>query len=624
VFAPFAYDGLLTSGVRWDVLLIEGWTGPVPKVISALRAASRRVVVLHWCLDTYPDLATVTALDVDGFITNSRSLVATLGRLAPTLFLPLAADPSVMVPVQKRVEYDHPVVYLGQASHTKHRLLDVLSEVAPHGLAIYGLGWDRFEGDADQRFSALRNHWRGVLPKNDIAALYSSAAVVVGTTEEEQRALGMVNNRLFEALACGAAFVSDHFPALESIFADKVFYAKEPGDAARLVSMLLNNATAREAAAAAGRRHILLGQTYDHRVDELIPWLRSTFNRKSTQWRGPRNGQFAEERKSNGDGTSSSVDWLSSAPLLRPNRPSVTLVYDAVYSPFATSLARGFDLPLAFGLLPALSILEADQRFRLTLQPIDTTDSAAPAALKAGAASSDLLLIRASWDSRLRRMVSAMAANYPPFESLENDSKSSRGDRWRRRASLGILLAPHAFCESSAVLPQEELKAFDMVVHDTPSLSCSAAEQVSPQEDTTNIAADTFVLKTSSCTHSNMLHGLGIDLAALRDRSEGWDDGDLEEEGSLAASAMDGDWQHVVLGGLGKPVGSRALAILCDPLLRNASRAVLVPPSPLTLIDRKDQDAESEARRNAAALRNCGVEVRMSYTMLREVATIFD
>ena len=155
MFAPFAYDGLLTSGVRWDVLLIEGWTGPVPKVISALRAASRRVVVLHWCLDTYPDLATVTALDVDGFITNSRSLVATLGRLAPTLFLPLAADPSVMVPVQKRVEYDHPVVYLGQASHTKHRLLDVLSEVAPHGLAIYGLGWDRFEGDADQRFSAL-------------------------------------------------------------------------------------------------------------------------------------------------------------------------------------------------------------------------------------------------------------------------------------------------------------------------------------------------------------------------------------------------------------------------------------------------------------------------------------
>lgn len=33
-----------------------------------------------------------------------------------------------------------------------------------------------------------------MLPKDDIAALYSSASVVVGTTEVEQRSLGMVNS----------------------------------------------------------------------------------------------------------------------------------------------------------------------------------------------------------------------------------------------------------------------------------------------------------------------------------------------------------------------------------------------------------------------------------------------
>jgi hypothetical protein len=68
----------------------------------------------------------------------------------------------------------------------------VLLELAPLGLAIYGLGWDRFQGDP--RFAALLPHWRGVLPKDDIAALYSSARVAVGTTELEQRSLGMVNS----------------------------------------------------------------------------------------------------------------------------------------------------------------------------------------------------------------------------------------------------------------------------------------------------------------------------------------------------------------------------------------------------------------------------------------------
>ena len=61
VFAPFAYAGLLSASVRWDVLLIEGWTGPVRNVIHTLRRACPDIVVVHWCLDTYPDLDTVRA-----------------------------------------------------------------------------------------------------------------------------------------------------------------------------------------------------------------------------------------------------------------------------------------------------------------------------------------------------------------------------------------------------------------------------------------------------------------------------------------------------------------------------------------------------------------------------------
>lgn len=96
VFAPFAYDGLFTTHI-WDVLFIEGWTGSLSSVIRKLRNAPNRqhsppLIVLHWCLDTYPDLNTILKLDVDGFATNSRVLLPRLENIAPTIYLPLAAD----------------------------------------------------------------------------------------------------------------------------------------------------------------------------------------------------------------------------------------------------------------------------------------------------------------------------------------------------------------------------------------------------------------------------------------------------------------------------------------------------------------------------------------------------
>jgi hypothetical protein len=112
VFAPFAYKGY--RDVAWDYLIIEGWTGPLPRFIHKMRTHHPSIKVVHWCLDTYPDMETIAGLDVDGFLTNSRTLVRTLGKVAPTFYVPLAADSNVMAPVSTREEYAHPVVYLGQ------------------------------------------------------------------------------------------------------------------------------------------------------------------------------------------------------------------------------------------------------------------------------------------------------------------------------------------------------------------------------------------------------------------------------------------------------------------------------------------------------------------------------
>lgn len=50
------------------------------------------------------------------------------------------------------------------------------------------------------------------------------------TTDIIQRELGMVNNRVFEVLMCGAVLISDCFPALEEAVKGHVLCVHKPGD----------------------------------------------------------------------------------------------------------------------------------------------------------------------------------------------------------------------------------------------------------------------------------------------------------------------------------------------------------------------------------------------------------
>lgn len=52
--------------------------------------------------------------------------------------------------------------------------------------------------------------------------MYSQAMAVLGMTMDGQRDAGMINNRVFEALACGregqSRFIAEYFPELEEMF----------------------------------------------------------------------------------------------------------------------------------------------------------------------------------------------------------------------------------------------------------------------------------------------------------------------------------------------------------------------------------------------------------------------
>ncbi|CAM9347902.1 unnamed protein product [Discosporangium mesarthrocarpum] len=302
VFFPFQYDGLHDR--QWDLVIIEGWFEMITSFIHEIRAVSYpgHVKVLFYCLDPQlPGLPYLAALDVDGFLTNSLSMRDSLMKNAPSMYVPLAVDveafplyPSPQSPGQEGRQSR--VVYVGAAGalQHKHMLTWMLREAVPFGLDIYGSGWDLIP-----EFSQF---WRGVLPDGELAHVYGTALAVLGVTMDDQRESGMVNNRVFEALAVGAPLISDCFPELEHLFPDgSVLCAWAPGDVKAQVERLIRDnhdlphsksgdpAWVESVESRRQRRGVITrGHTWVHRVKEMLGFasqLPSTTGEDGRCWR---------------------------------------------------------------------------------------------------------------------------------------------------------------------------------------------------------------------------------------------------------------------------------------------------------------------------------------------------
>ena len=147
----------------------------------------------------------------------------------------------------------------------KPQLLSYLMDAVPFGLRLHGSGWDDVSiqdslpmlggaaacnGDAQSQISLscahiklgrdpmlvelLDNAWQGTLAQDSIAEAYNSAEVVIAMTVETQASYGMINNRIFEALACGSIVISSPELAIMQEFGDSILYATDQVDVGEL------------------------------------------------------------------------------------------------------------------------------------------------------------------------------------------------------------------------------------------------------------------------------------------------------------------------------------------------------------------------------------------------------
>jgi glycosyltransferase involved in cell wall biosynthesis len=241
-------------------LLISYFTGPRPpwridNIADLVEGVTILKVVNHGDL-----LDEFARLPVDGFITNGLAAANLLGERRPSAYISLAVEDDYG-PVLPQDRYHSDVVFLGSGGRGNKRPATTqhyLEAAKKFDFAIWGSDWDRDYWAREYIANPQRNDWyrfcRGPLPLNDIAALYSSAKVVLNFHEDSQRQWGMWNNRVFEALGCGALMICDECAGLREEFGNAIVFTSGGKETASLIAYYLEHPEERRRIGELGRQ----------------------------------------------------------------------------------------------------------------------------------------------------------------------------------------------------------------------------------------------------------------------------------------------------------------------------------------------------------------------------------
>lgn len=254
--------------VRPDLVLVVGVPELDPPVVESLKASAGGRWV-NWFPDDLRtvDQAAAVAWPYDDVFGAGSDVAARMSAILhrEVRVLPLAADPSVYRPVRSRgQQYRANVVFAGSATPRREHLLQ---HVVEFGLALWGPGW---------RATSLRDYCRGeALRTDEFVQAYGGASVAVNihhTADGGDGPEAFCNQRTFELASIGVLQVVDRRTDLDRLLTpeDEILVFDNALHLRRIVEDALQDQTAVERIAQAGRQRVLAEHTYMHRMSVLL------------------------------------------------------------------------------------------------------------------------------------------------------------------------------------------------------------------------------------------------------------------------------------------------------------------------------------------------------------------
>jgi glycosyltransferase involved in cell wall biosynthesis len=256
------HEAVVDSKDAWD--RSTAWLDDVSLVLRGVtpHLPNPGQINLLWVISHPERVSAREAAGYDAVFAASASLTRRLteGLGRPVEMLLQCTDQHRFRPVAPDLGRRHEVLFVGNARGTRDSVAAALQAgIVP---SVYGLRWKGLLPEGA---------WCGeYIPNEHLPATYRAAGVVLNDHWDDMRREGLLSNRLFDLVACGARVVSDDVPGLHDVFGDAVSTYHTPTELAAAVAACRSESRddrrMREEISAAVRRD----HSFDARARRLV------------------------------------------------------------------------------------------------------------------------------------------------------------------------------------------------------------------------------------------------------------------------------------------------------------------------------------------------------------------
>jgi len=261
---------LRSHGAVARVVTRNDWDGPGDRAADVtLHLKGRGVapqapaqVNIVWILSHPSEIAPGELETADVVVAASallaEQLEAHLGRRVPVL--PQATDARRFGPGAPDAAKRSRTLFIGN-TRSAHRPVILAALTTGLPVRLIGSGWERY---VDPRLVAAR-----AVASEELPAWYRSAEIVLNDHWGDMRRWGIISNRVFDALACGSAVLSDHVPGMKELLDGSVVEVDDPAAVGSALRALLDEPERRHERVARGQHIVLAEHTWERRAASL-------------------------------------------------------------------------------------------------------------------------------------------------------------------------------------------------------------------------------------------------------------------------------------------------------------------------------------------------------------------
>lgn len=225
-----------------------------------------------WIISHPDKIPRIDFSQYDLILAASRPLTEKLNRYqgVPAMELLQFADTYNMFPNHVDGQ-KHELLFVGNSRGENRKIIKDLIP-SEHSLNIWGGGWEAF---------LPPGYLKGTyFPYSRLRQLYSSSTIVLNDHWEDMRKWGIVNNRIFDALACKAFIVSDTNPEISRIFQDTVVCYRERSDLLENIRYYIAHPDEMIEKREQGYQLVKKHHSVDMRMQEMLEMLHQPRRRK--------------------------------------------------------------------------------------------------------------------------------------------------------------------------------------------------------------------------------------------------------------------------------------------------------------------------------------------------------